>query len=52
MANSKIKKIILIKGDKGEKGDTVRDDTIPINGLLYIDDEQAIPEGYESYTET
>lgn len=51
MANNKIVKTILIKGEKGDDGGASENDTtIPINGLVFYDD-QTLPEGYELYRE-
>ena len=48
MANSIIKKTLLVKGDAGEQGDAGTDITLPINGLVFFEGEE-IPEGYELY---
>ena len=42
-------KTILIKGLKGDTGDTGIDSTIPLSGLIAIKDEIEIPAGYELY---
>ena len=52
MPNNIIKKKIIIKGDKGDRGGTSDDDTtIPINGLVAYDGEE-LPEGYTLYYDT
>lgn len=52
MANTTIKKEVLIKGIKGERGEEATSDTtVPINGIIAFDGEE-IPEGYTLYKET
>lgn len=50
MANNKIKKTILIGGDKGDTGDDDADVTIPFYGIVAYDEEE-LPEGYELFKE-
>lgn len=50
MANNIIKKNILIRGDKGDKGDDDADVTLPINAIVAYDEEE-LPEGYELFIE-
>lgn len=51
MANSVIEKVILLKGEKGEKGDTDGDITAPLNAIVKVVDNATIPAGYELYEE-
>lgn len=52
MANNIIKKTILIKGDKGDKGsaDAKADVTVPQGAIVGYDEEE-LPEGYELFIE-
>lgn len=47
--NKTIEKKVIIKGEKGAKGETPEDITVPIGGIIAIEGE--IPEGYELYKE-
>jgi len=47
--NITINKKALIKGDKGDKGETPEDITVPNAGLIAIEGD--IPEGYILYKE-
>ena len=49
MANYTIKKRVLMRGEKGDTGDTGIDSTIPLGGLIAIKDEIEMPAGYELY---
>lgn len=49
--NKTIIKEILIRGSKGETGDTVNDTTAPINAIFYYDETLDTPTGYEDYEE-
>lgn len=50
MANEIIKKTVLIKGDKGNKGDDDADVTVPIGAIVAYDADE-LPEGYELFKE-
>lgn len=50
MANNILKKTILIKGDKGDKGSDDADVTIPQGAIVGYDEEE-LPEGYELFIE-
>lgn len=45
--NKPIEKKVIIKGEKGDKGETPEDITVPNAGLIAIED--YIPEGYILY---
>lgn len=48
--NKTIEKKVIIKGEKGEKGDAPESDTtVPLGGIIAIED--FIPEGYVLYKE-
>lgn len=48
--NKTIEKKVIIKGEKGAKGESAANDiTVPIGGMIAIEGE--IPEGYELYRE-
>jgi len=52
MANYKIEKTIMLKGERGEKGDTEDGDvTAPLNAIIMVVDNAEIPAGYELYEE-
>jgi len=48
MANYKKEKTIMLKGERGEKGDTEDGDvTAPLNAIIMVVDNAEIPAGYE-----
>lgn len=52
MPNFIIDKKVIIKGEKGNRGEiSGNDTTIPINGIIAFNGEE-IPEGYELYQDT
>lgn len=51
MANHVINKVIMLRGEKGEKGDDGVDTTAPLNAIVMVADNAEIPEGYELYEE-
>lgn len=40
-------KTVLLQGTQGERGATGTDETLPINSIIWIEDEEEIPEGFE-----